>query len=83
MTLLKYFLFPSTKLMNEFTFVVEKYDTVIDKTLSNIKEYVRIRICRDCQTEMSSKRKIRNAKILLKLRACSHFIKTDDGHIKF
>ena len=26
-TLLKYFLFPSVKLMNEFTFVVEKYVT--------------------------------------------------------
>ena len=41
MTLLKYFLFPSVKLMNEFTFVVEKY-TVTDNYSFILESILRI-----------------------------------------
>lgn len=40
-TLLKYFLFPSVKLMNEFTFVVEKY-TVTDNYSFILESILRI-----------------------------------------
>ena len=60
-TPLKYFLFPSVKLMNGFDYVVEKY-TVTD-SYSFILESI-LRISRNNQIEMRSKRKIRNIKIL-------------------
>lgn len=60
-TLLKYFLFPSVKLMNGFAFAIEKY-TVTDN-YSFIFEST-LRISRNNQIEMRLKRKIRNIKIL-------------------
>lgn len=68
MTLLKYLLFPSVKLMNEFTFVVEKY-TVTDN-YSFILESI-LRISRSNRNELKEKNKeYKNSD--LKLRACSY-----------
>lgn len=47
--------------MNLLTFE-EKYDSMINKMLSSIKECIRIRIRRDSQIEMNLKKKIRNVK---------------------
>lgn len=60
-TLLKYFLFPSVKLMNGFAFAIEKY--METDNYSFIFESI-LRISRNNQIEMRLKRKIRNIKIL-------------------